>query len=487
MTTEASPVPTPAWATPLGAGLLVLLLSLPRLLYAGGFGLIGDEAYYAIWSFHPGFGYYDHSPAVAWFIWAGRMLFGEGEWGVRSLFLLANLVTCAALYRIGTVLSGDRRIGAAAAIGYAVIPGVMITFSVATPDGPSTMFWVLTVWAIAEFGRGRNANWWLLAGAFAGLGLLSKYTVAFLGVGIAFYLLTSRERLGWLKLWQVWAAGVLAIGLFSPVIWINSQRHWNSFRFQLGRSTLEDPHFAGLGEFARFLVETSIQLLPTLFVFMLLGLGLFFLRRARGLALPVLTSVPMIAYFLVHALFGRVNPNWTAPLYPELALIGAWAAIAIRPRNWLRWPLDILYVLHVPTGLAVSLTVVGIIVTRSVPFVGPLPVVNYLYGWPDLQHQVSVLARDNDAQWVDTIDYAITGGLGYYGLMAKDPLPVYQTNQPFRYAYAPPMPAGLRKARHLLVRKAGRETAPEGMSLLTTIKRSSGGQTLDRYQVFISR
>lgn len=487
MTTEASTAQTPAWASSLGAGLIVLLLTLPRIIFAGRFGLIGDEAYYAIWSFHPGFGYYDHSPAVAWFIWAGRAIFGEGEFGVRSFFLVANLVTCAALYRVGAVLSGNRQVGAASAIAYAVIPGVLITFSVATPDGPSTMFWVLTLWAIAEFIRGRNANWWLLAGVFAGLGLLSKYTVVFLGAGLLLYLLSSRERLGWFKLWQVWAAGALALLLFSPVVWINSQRQWNSFRFQLGRSTLEDPHFAGFNEFGRFLVETSIQILPTLFLFALLGIVLFFIRRARPLALPVLTAAPMLGYFLVHALFGRVNPNWTAPLYPELALIGAWVAITIRPRNWLRWPLDVLYVLHVPAGVAIMLTVIAVITTRSVPFVGPLPVVDYLYGWPNLQQKISALAHDNDAQWVDTIDYSLTGGLGYYGRMASDPLPVFQTNQPFRYAYAPRMPAELKSARHLLVRKGSRGDAPDGMTLLAVVSRADGGRVLDRYQVFISK
>ena len=64
--------PLPAWASPLGCLLIVLALMLPRALFAARFGLIGDEAYYAIWSFHPSFAYYDHSPFAAWLIWLGR-------------------------------------------------------------------------------------------------------------------------------------------------------------------------------------------------------------------------------------------------------------------------------------------------------------------------------------------------------------------------------------------------------------------------------
>jgi 4-amino-4-deoxy-L-arabinose transferase-like glycosyltransferase len=89
----------PLWATPLATMLIVLTLTLPRIFFAFRYGLIGDEVYYAIWSFHPGFGYFDHAPAVAWVIWLGRLIFGEGEWAVRSLFVLSSFAVAAALYR----------------------------------------------------------------------------------------------------------------------------------------------------------------------------------------------------------------------------------------------------------------------------------------------------------------------------------------------------------------------------------------------------
>jgi 4-amino-4-deoxy-L-arabinose transferase-like glycosyltransferase len=475
---------TPIWATPPGTAIIVLLLMLPRLAFAARFGLIGDEAYYAIWSFHPAFNYFDHSPSVAWVIWLGRTLFGESAFAVRSMFLAADLLVCAALYRMAVVLFGRREIGAVAAIAYSVTVGVLITFSVATPDGPSTLFWVLTIWAVAEFTGSRNANWWLLAGAFAGLGLLSKYTVVFLGAGLLFYLVTSRERLGWLKLWQVWAGGALAVLLFAPVVWINSQRDWNSFRFQLGRSNFAD-HLLQPGEFLRFLIETSIQLLPTLFVFVVIGIVLFFARRGRGLAVPVLTSAPMVAYFLADALFGRVNPNWTAPLFPILALIGAWAAVTVRPGSrWLRLPLDVLYVLHVPLGLAIMLCAYGIIDSRTVPFVGRVQAFDFVYGWDDLWTKVSGLARQNGAQWVDTSSYSLNGWLGYYAAIAHDPLPVFETAEPFRYEYLPPMSAALQAAPHLWI-TPGAGGGSANMTFLGTITRDYAGEPLDTYAVYL--
>ena len=475
---------TPWWATPLGATIIVLLLMLPRLVFAIRFGLIGDEAYYAIWSFYPSFWYYDHSPSVAWVIWLGRALFGESEFAVRSMFFVANFVVCAALYRIGEVLFGDRRIGAVAAIAYQVTVGVIITFAVATPDGPSTMFWVLTIWAIAEFTRSRNANWWLLVGLFAGLALLSKYTAVFLGAGILLYLVTSRERLGWLRLWQVWIGGVIALLCFAPVIWVNSQRDWNSFRYQLARSNFADHNLYPL-EFIRFLIEEGVQLLPTLYLFVIMAVILFFARRAKPLALLLLTAAPMAGYFLADAVFGRVNPNWTAPLFPQLALIGAWAVISVRPKSaWFRWPLNAIAAFHVPLGLALMLFAYVSIDTRTVPFLGPVKAFDFVYGWGDLWGKVSALAKQNGAQWVDTTNYSLNGWLGYYARIAHDPLPVFETSEPFRYQYMPPHDPALMAAPHLLV-APGTPPPPSNGTLLSTITRDDKGEALDTYSVFL--
>lgn len=480
---------TPAWASPAVVALIVFALTVPRIVFAARYGLIGDETYYALWSLYPGFGYYDHSPGVAWVIWLGRAIFGEGPWAVRSLFILSSFVICAATYRTALLLFGDARVGAVSAIAFAVTPAMMITTTVATPDGPSTMFWALAVWAIAEFTRSRNATWWLAAGAFAGLGLLSKYTVVFLGAGIALYLVTSRERLAWLRLWQVWVGGAIALLMFAPVVWVDSTRNWASFRFQLGRSTLVEAHLRP-DEFLRFLIETGIQLLPTLFVFAIIGIVAFFARRAKGLALPLITSAPMLAYFLVHGLFGRVNPNWVAPIYPMLALIGAWAAVSIRPSaGWLRWPLDALKALHVPVGLGIMLAGLAAIEFRALPIVGPLPLLGYFYGWDNLQAKISDLAQENGAQWVDTPDYSLTGTLAYYGKMANDPLPVYEIGSEVRYHFRPPLTEEMKAAPHLIVRVTRGKELPErrGAKPLGIVTRDdAAGTPLQSFAVYLA-
>jgi 4-amino-4-deoxy-L-arabinose transferase-like glycosyltransferase len=496
--------PVPGWATPVATALIVLVLTIPRLVFAARYDLIGDETYYALWSLYPGFGYYDHSPGVAWVIWLGRAIFGEGEWPVRSLFVMMTFPICAAIYRTAVLLFEDWRIGAIAATAYAVTPAIAITTTVATPDAPSTLCWVLTIWAIAEFTRSRNPNWWLAAGMFAGLGLLSKYTVVFLGAGILIYLVSSRERLPWFKLWQVWVAGAIALAMFSPVVWIDWTRNWQSFRFQLGRSPATE-RVLQIDELWRFFIEIGIQLLPTLYIFVLIGIVLFFARRAKTLALPLLTSAAMLGFFIVHGLFGRVNPNWISPLCPMLALIGAWAAVNVRPNPaWLRWPLNALKALHVPAGIALILLVLAGAEYRALPNLGPLlsvlsgskielpnlgPLFNFLYGWDNLQAKLSKLAADNGAQWVDAQDYSLEGQLSYYGKMANDPLPVYDPGNNYRYKFMLPMSAELKAEPHLIVRYARGIRMPpiKGATPLGIVTRDDdAGTPLQNFAVYLS-
>jgi 4-amino-4-deoxy-L-arabinose transferase-like glycosyltransferase len=64
--------------------------------------------------------------------------------------------------------------------------------SFATPDAPSTLFWLASTAAALRATAGQGNRWWLLAGLAAGLGIMSKFTNLFLGVGYVGWLLATR-------------------------------------------------------------------------------------------------------------------------------------------------------------------------------------------------------------------------------------------------------------------------------------------------------
>jgi hypothetical protein len=179
-----------------------------------------------------------------------------------------------------------------------------------------------------------------------------------------------------------------------------------------------------------------------------------------------------------------VNPNWIAPIYPVLTLVGAWAAINVRPNAaWLRWPLNVLKLLHVPLGMAIVLAALAVVELRT------LPLTNFFYGWDNFQAKISRLANENGAQWVDAQDYSMNGWLSYYGKMADDPLPVYDPGNHYRYRFMPAMGRELRRARHLIVRYARGDRVPniEGATPLGIVTRDDdAGTPLQNFVVYLA-
>ena len=307
---------------------LVLLLAL-RLVVAGLSGLTDDEAYYRLWSLKLQAGYYDHAPAVAWAIRAGRDLVGDTALGLRFFSPIATFLGSLLLWRTVALIDGrDTACRAVVFFNAAILIGAGSVLM--TPDTPSVFFWGATVWALAELTVSKNPAWWLVVGVTAGLGLFSKYSVLFLGLGIVLWLVAAREARVWFRAWQLWAGGALALLIFAPVVAWNADHGWISFAKQFGRTV---PHGMRPEKLFEFL---GVQ-------WLLLGLplaplavwGLWRTARAwargagAGQVLPLATSLPFLAYLLFHSLHGGVEGNWPAPLYAALAWVAARAVGAI--------------------------------------------------------------------------------------------------------------------------------------------------------------
>src|SRR6476660_3407017 len=79
-------------------------LTILRLWAAAHAGLAPDEAYYWLWSRIPAFGYADHPPRIAWWIWLSTRILGSNALGVRALPVLSALLTSIAVFGMGRQL-----------------------------------------------------------------------------------------------------------------------------------------------------------------------------------------------------------------------------------------------------------------------------------------------------------------------------------------------------------------------------------------------
>jgi len=437
--------------SPAAVALLVAALTLVRLAFATVVPITEDEAYYRLWALHPAFGHLDHPPMVGWWIAAGFAAAGDGLLGIRLPSIFAAALGSLALWRTAFLLAGrDAAVAGRTVVWFNATLLVGAGSLIATPDQPATLFWGLTLWALAEgaFGR-RNGDgaafacgWWLAVGLFAGLGLLSKYSTLFLGAGILLWLVADRRRWGAFREPRLWIGGALAMALFAPVVAWNAAHGWASFAKQFGRAAGEGLSFVYLPELlAGQIGLVGPLMVPFLAIGVVAAIGAMRSGGVHGLAtgnppasaaaLLLLTSAPFLAYLLVHALHDRVQANWPAPLYPAIAILAATAAAgpAVAARPWL----GALRGGVAPVGIGVGLVALSL-AAMPLPGLARLDPLARFRGWDDLAADVDAARRQAGAAWIATAGYGPTAMLAYF---LRD-VPVVQLDERLRYVNAPP-------------------------------------------------
>jgi len=424
-----SPQPSPSGEggrrPPAATGLLLLIAALAaaRLLAAAFIPLTEDEAYYRLWAQHLRLGYYDHPPMAAWWIARGIQLVGDTALGVRLLPALSSLLTTLMVFDLGRRL-GSNRTGLVAALLYNATLTVGVGAILSIPDVPASLFWTAALWLMVRAVQ-EDARWWLAAGVAAGLACLSKYSALFLAPGVILWLALTDEGRARLKSPWPWLAAVIALAIFSANVAWNAEHHWLTFARQFGR--VSPGRFAPryLGE---FLAGQFLLLNPAVAV--LAGVGAIKAWRMRDQSpLPLMaaaTSVPFLAYLLLHSLHDRVQAHWPVPLYPAAALLAAFAAEGAAPRlaRLARWaPLGIgltaaaLVYMALPQGLA----------AKGDPAA-------QLRGWPSFADRIEAMRATSGAGWVGSLSYGVNGQLQAQRRIAA---PILQINERDRYADLP--------------------------------------------------
>ncbi len=387
------------WAA---AGLAALTLL--RLWLAAVTPLAPDEAYYWVWSRALAAGYLDHPPMVALWIRAGTALAGSDMIGVRLFGPFAAALGSLLVFDTAERLFPGRDAGLIAAALLNATIAVGVGTVIMTPDTPLLLFWTATLWAAARLASGGAPAWWLAAGTCAGLALSSKYTAAFLPLGLGVFALLAAPN--WWRRPEPWCGAVIAAVLFAPVVVWNAEHGWIGFLRQGGR--VEDWRPARAAQFLAELVGGQIGLVTPLIVVLFAAGIVAAVRqttrtRAPSWTLLAAVSVPPILVFLQHALGDRVQGNWPAILYPGAAI----AAAGLTGRVWRRlmWPACGL-------GFAMTASLYGHVVSGW-PASPRDPVARELAGWPDLAARAEAARQATGAAFIAAEPYSLAAELAW--------------------------------------------------------------------------
>ena len=419
----------------LGVIALIAAMTVLRGVYAGLTDLRMDEAYYWTWSRENALSFLDHPPMVAWLIRFSTAIFGDTSFGVRFFGLVAMLATQGLLADIVWRVTRDVRAAIIAVLMMEASLYYGLLMTKIGPDVPLVLFATAMAWALVRLTESNDARWWLAAGVFAGLAALSKFTIAMLLPTVAAFLLVPAWRGRWLRSPYPWAAALIAVLLFTPVVIWNAQHDWASFRFQAVRATASHPwSLRTLGEFIGMQFGlVGFVLLPVV----LTGVTLTAWRGTRSkepvaILLSTAVTVPLL-YFLWKSLSLRVGDTWPTFIWPfaftatainlsMLSRVGWSASYVGLSRRWAR--------VAIATGVAFVVAVMFYYLFAPFNLIGRTDPVGGEAGFEPVIARTEAELQKTGATWIATTDYRTCAMLRWF---LKDRVPVVQINERGRY------------------------------------------------------
>jgi 4-amino-4-deoxy-L-arabinose transferase-like glycosyltransferase len=404
-TRDAATAEERSWRIALWA---VFAVTLARIVWlgVGRTDLYPDEAQYWFWSLHPAFGYYSKPPMVAWLIALTTGLLGDSEAAVRLAAPLLHFGTALVIYRLARLLY-DARTALWSAIAYATLPGVSVSAALISTDAPLLFCWAVALYAFVRARKPGGGRWWLLVGAAAGFGLLSKYAMAYWLLSALLFLLLFADERRHLK--RFLGAVLLALAIYAPNFLWNLQHGFVSYLHTRDNADLNGPLFHPK-MFLEFL-GSQFGVFGPIFFAALLALAVLAPRRLRDrrAALLACFALPTLAMMLVVSFLSRAQPNWSAPTFVSgIVLVVAWLLAQGRTR---------LVAASVALDLLLAVAVFG--AHDLLPLVGlQLPArydpLHRLRGWKVLGRSVSQLLATHPGVLLLSDDREAMAALLYY-------------------------------------------------------------------------
>lgn len=425
-------------------GLALLRLVLPYLLQDEMYEPHRDEFLYLAEGSHLAWGFMEVPPLLSVFAWLTHVL-GGGMFWIKlwpSLFGIATFVIAGKI-----VLSlGGRSFALWLLFLSFTFSAYLRLFFLFQPNPPEVFFWTLIAYSIIRYVETNRNGWLYVFGVSVGLGMLSKYSVAFFTVSILGGLLFTKHRRLLANL-HFWLAALVGFVIFLPnLIW----QYTHGFPVFFHMRELQQTQLQYISPLS-FLSDQIIMLLPCCFVWIAGLLYVGFSQKETRFRFVAWAYVIVLTILLV----GHGKNYYALGAYPVLLAFGAFnlERVTVTKKNWR-------YVMVVPV------CILGIIfLPLALPLFGPTKLAHFyqktgaektgllqwedlkshplpqdfadMLGWEEMAKKVSVAYHSlSPAQQKETLvfcnNYGMAGAVNYY--RNKYNLPeAYSDNASFLY------------------------------------------------------
>ena len=323
-------------------GLFKLLL---HLFTADNYGYFRDELYYVAAGEHLNLGYVDFPLLVAFIAALTRALFGDSLVALHVFPALAGAFVVVLAGLIARELGGGRFAQGLAALATLIPPTILVFATWLSMDAFDQLFWVLGTYVLVLILKRDQPRLWVAFGLIAGMGLLTKLTMLYLGLAVFLALLLTRTRKHLLTPWP-WVGGGVAFVFLVPYLFWQVSHGWPTIEFWSNYGEKIDEASP-----LEFLVEQIVTMQPPTLPLWLAGLYYYlFSREDRPYRMLGLVFLLLFIVFMVQ----NARFYFLAPAYPMLFAAGAVAFERFFTRRGLRWPKPAYVAVLVVSGIVVA-------------------------------------------------------------------------------------------------------------------------------------
>ncbi len=395
------------------AAWLLLVITLLRFWYATRLELVGDEAYYWLWSKNLDLSYFSKGPGVAWTIALGRTLWGDTVFGVRFFAVLLSAGTGVVIFLLARKLFSER-VAYWSLVAVLGIPLYSVGSILMTIDPLSVFFWAA---AALVFWRAKDSTHpgpWAATGLLIGLGMLCKYTnvAQLLCFGLFCALFPPYRRHLGRHFWIMVAVALLSL---APVLLWNSRHEWVTFEHLWHRGSLDQPWRFSPRECFQFITGQFLVLTPFIAGGLVTAVVWAFRHgrstaHAKELAYLLCLTLPLIFFYTILSLNESGEANWTSQAWVTgiILLVAVWQPWMDKSTPLRRLAL---------TGLVLALLVTLLFHLASLAHTGFRPLDKLFArtrGGADLARQISTIQQQNGATFIVANKYPIASLLSFY-------------------------------------------------------------------------
>jgi hypothetical protein len=411
-----------------------------HILTNGQYGFHRDELQFLSDARHLDWGFVSYPPLTPFIEHIALALFGVSIVALRLSAVIAQFAVVILSGLMARELGGSRFAQVLAALAVAFSPVELFEAHEFQYTSFDLLWWVLTAYFVIRLLKSEDPRWWLAIGASLGIGLETKYSIAFYIAGILVGLVLTPARRFLATRW-FWFGVALALLIFLPnLIWL-AHHNWISYTF------LQHIHIRDVGEgraegflTGQFYICANVAAAPL----WIAGL-IKFLRDRRYQMIAFMYLVPLALLFIAK---GR--HYYMAPAYPMLIAMGSVLQVR-RLSNLPRWSR-----VTIASAWFVVFAFISVFeCARLLPLASSGPLKQYALshsydlseevGWPDLVRTVAQirdsLPPDEQAHLgITTANYGEYGAIDVLGRAYNLPEPIGTNNSEYLRGYPTPAP-----------------------------------------------